>query len=159
MKENSDSLFLGLAIVMRFFQGLADTLVNVAVYSIVTFEFPTKKEQYFGYIQSSVGVGYMVGPVLGSVLYSKLNYQWTFYVFGGILTLASIVVFFLLPSRINHQQPIYGRVASEDPVLIEQASQIKAFFTNKRVLYAIISSMLSMIFMQFFQSILSIRLI
>jgi MFS family permease len=57
-------------IFLRFFQGLGDSLVSTAAYSIITIEFPTKKQSYIGYCQASVGIGLMIGPVIGQALYS-----------------------------------------------------------------------------------------
>ena len=36
-------------IVLRFFQGLGDSMVSTAGYSIITIEFPLQKEKYIGY--------------------------------------------------------------------------------------------------------------
>lgn len=55
-----------------------------------------------GYCESAVGVGLMIGPVLGSAVFSFAGYEKTFYVFGGIIALGLVCVFFLLPSRLNH---------------------------------------------------------
>lgn len=52
-------------IFLRFSQGLGDSLVSTAGYSIITIEFPTKKQTYIGYCQAAVGIGLMLGPVIG----------------------------------------------------------------------------------------------
>lgn len=41
---DNDIVFFVLAMVLRFIQGLADASVTVAVYSVVTMEFPEKRE-------------------------------------------------------------------------------------------------------------------
>lgn len=43
----------------------------------------------------------MVGPVLGSIIYSVLDFEYTFYAFGGIFIFAVILVALLLPKRLN----------------------------------------------------------
>jgi hypothetical protein len=48
-----------------------------------------------------VGVGLMLGPVLGSLIYGFMGYEDTFYVFTGFISLGAIVVIFLLPTSIN----------------------------------------------------------
>lgn len=97
IKANDCLLFFGLAITLRFVQGIAEACVVVSAYSIISFEFQKNREQYIGYAQASSGIGLMVGPVLGSVIYSNLNFQRVFYVFGGILLAGSILVILILP--------------------------------------------------------------
>ena len=55
-----------------------------------------------GYCESAVGVGLMIGPVLGSLVYGFCGYEKTFYVFGTVIGLGLVAVFILLPSRLNH---------------------------------------------------------
>lgn len=44
----------------------------------------------------------MLGPVLGQLIYSGVKYAATFYIFGGILTAALIVVIIIIPNHLNH---------------------------------------------------------
>ena len=67
-----DSLFLGLAIANRFISGVADAFVNVAAYSIATIEFTENRDTVLGYCQSGTGLGLMMGPVLGAIIYAQL---------------------------------------------------------------------------------------
>jgi MFS family permease len=69
---------------------------------LVTIEFPAKREEYMGYCESAVGIGLMIGPVLGSLIYGFVGYAPTFYIFGSVIGLGLIIVFFLLPPRLNH---------------------------------------------------------
>ena len=54
-----------------------------------------------GYCEAAVGVGLMIGPVLGAFVYGYCEYANTFYVFGTIIGVGLIAVFFLLPARLN----------------------------------------------------------
>jgi len=146
----------------------------------VTIEFPKRLEAYIGYCQAAVGLGLMLGPVLGQLIYTKVEYAATFYIFAGILTCALIVVLFIIPSHLNHvafdQSKTPSMVESKDGELGNQMAQFipseaetvrnfisifkrtieyKIFFRNPRAMIAAISSMFSMIFMLFFDSILS----
>jgi MFS family permease len=58
-------MFMICGLILRFFQGLGDSMVSTAGYSIITIEFPTKKETYIGYCQAAVGIGLMIGPIVG----------------------------------------------------------------------------------------------
>ena len=173
---------MALALVIRFIQGLGDSFVSTAgenkflfliflilitflAYSLVTIEFPTKREEYMGYCESAVGVGLMIGPVLGSLVYGFAGYEKTFYVFGSVIGLGLIAVFILLPKRLNHVNT--EPKAAEEAAVHEQAEEgaqdhrhvsFKMILTNRRAMIAAVASMFSMIFMLFFDSILSVRL-
>jgi len=75
--------------------------VSTAVYSVITIEFAHKREEYVGYCQSACGIGLMIGPVLGSMIYAQLQYENTFFVFSGMLFAACVLVYFILPARLN----------------------------------------------------------
>jgi len=169
--DNNDVPFFVLGLIFRFIQGAGDSFVSTAGYSIVTIEFPKRREAYIGYCQAAVGLGLMLGPVLGQLIYTKVEYAATFYIFAGILTCALIVVLFIIPSHLNHvafdQSKTPSMVESKDGELGNQMAQFipseaetrtieyKIFFRNPRAMIAAISSMFSMIFMLFFDSILS----
>jgi len=65
-----------------------------------------------GYCEASVGVGLMIGPVLGSLVFGFVGYEYTFYVFGALIGVGLITVYFLLPARLNH----VGGPAPHDPL-------------------------------------------
>ena len=80
----------------------------------MTIEFPKKREEYMGYCESAVGVGLMIGPVLGSAVFGLCGYAKTFYVFGTVIALGLVCVFFLLPSRLNHVGAAKAQVGVAD---------------------------------------------
>lgn len=93
--------FFGLSLVVRFVQGVGDSMVATASYSIVSIEFPHSREVYIGYCQTAVGLGLMLGPVIGTTIFKLVGYEFTFYVLAGVLVGSLLTAFFLLPSRIN----------------------------------------------------------
>jgi predicted MFS family arabinose efflux permease len=50
----------------------------------------------------------MLGPVIGSLIYSSLGYMYTFFVFGVILSVGCIFVIIALPSSLNRIIPDCG---------------------------------------------------
>ena len=44
---------------------------------------PESKEKWLGYYQAMWGIGAMIGPLIGSVLYKLFGYEYTFYVYGA----------------------------------------------------------------------------
>jgi MFS family permease len=120
----------------------------------------------------------MLGPVLGSLIYAKAGYELTFYIFGGILGAALIIVIIILPWSLNHtkvneveimekevetrntmQRMIKATLENKprpDPAPVAPLDiSYSIFFRNSRAMVACISAMFSMIFMLFFDSILS----
>ena len=185
--------FLVLALIIRFIQGLGDSFVSTAgmnlfpflnikysylAYSLVTIEFPDKREEYMGYCESAVGVGLMIGPVLGSFIFGLCGYEKTFYVFGTIIGIGLIVVFFLLPPRLNKNvMPSSVHDANREKNANADGSKkslnvsrdheeeegrkpvtFVMILKNRRAMVAAVSSMFAMIFMLFYDSILSDRL-
>lgn len=67
----------------------------------MTIEFPKKRETYIGYCQAAVGLGLMLGPVLGQLIYSGVGYAPTFYIFAGILSVSLIIVIIIIPGHLN----------------------------------------------------------
>lgn len=155
-------------------------------YSIITIEFPTKKETYIGYCQASVGIGLMLGPVIGQALYSLVQFEKTFYIFAGIMSVAMLIIVVVIPSHLNHADDIlsrgeidqyFERLKSTDarsssflvsrPVLMRsdakttQSSEVTylMFLKNRRAMMALVSGIFAMIFMLFFDGILTMHLI
>ena len=76
-------------------------MVATAAYSIVSIEFPHQREVYIGYCQTSVGLGLLLGPVLGTTIYRFAKYELTFYILAVVLSISLCTAFFMIPNRIN----------------------------------------------------------
>lgn len=103
----------------------------------------------------------MVGPVMGSMIYSSLGYENTFFVFSGLLFVACVFVFFILPGRLNKlEESNADSEADEERNSVEAEKQVtfKMFLFNGRVMMATFSSMIAMVFMLFYNGILSVHL-
>ena len=104
----------------------------------------------------------MIGPVLGSMIYASLGYEKTFFVFAGMLLLSCCFVFFILPSRMNKIDENLEAEAEADQeggsIVPEKEITFKMFIFNPRAMMAIISSAIAMIFMLFYNGILSVHL-
>ena len=53
-------------------------------------------EKVISLMESFLGLGCALGPVLGSVTYEFFGFAWTFLIFGIILSPTSILLFFCL---------------------------------------------------------------
>ena len=85
-------MFITLALLNRFLQGFSSSLIQTTMYSICTNFFPDDKDAMVGYIEAVTGVGLILGPLLGSGLYSIGGYIFIFYSFGSIFLLFSFFV-------------------------------------------------------------------
>lgn len=69
--------------------------------SIIAQEFPNDRPKYLALINMALGLGLAIGPVIGSVVYSLLDYLNTFYFFAGYIFIIGTVCVTLIPSRLN----------------------------------------------------------
>jgi MFS family permease len=89
--ENKNA-FITLALLNRFLQGFASSLIQTTMYSISTNFFPLHKDAMVGYIEAVTGVGLIMGPLIGSALYSIGGYKFIFYAFGSLFIVFSFFI-------------------------------------------------------------------
>jgi len=58
-----------------------------------------------GYIEAVTGIGLIMGPIIGSVLYSIGGYTFIFYSFGGIFIVFSFFIKTIFPDRVDKMNP------------------------------------------------------
>lgn len=99
----NNNLFFGTAMVVRGFQGFANSFIGTSIYSMTTIEFPEDREKYIGYVELALGLGLMLGPVLGSVFMNLTDgsFEITFYIFGFLIAMGGLFAFFALPNYLN----------------------------------------------------------
>jgi len=104
----------------------------------------------------------MIGPVLGSMIYGQLGYENTFFTFAGILLASCALVFFILPKRLNKLDADLDALAEDQERSSnhQPAKQVtfSMFLLNTRAMLAVFSSMIAMVFMLFYNSILAVEL-
>jgi MFS family permease len=66
---SNSKTFFALSLIVRFIQGVGDSMVATSAYSIVSIEFPHQREVYIGYCQTAVGLGLLLGPVIGTTIF------------------------------------------------------------------------------------------
>jgi MFS family permease len=62
------------------------------MYSISTNFFPDHKEAMVGYIEAATGIGLILGPLIGSTLFSIGGYHFIYYFFGSIFVVCSFFI-------------------------------------------------------------------
>lgn len=52
-----------------------------------------------GWVEAMTGLGLIVGPIIGSSLYSLFGYSYTFFIYGAFLVLLAIMIRCNFPQR------------------------------------------------------------
>ena len=55
--------------------------------------------EILGLIEAMIGLGLVIGPIIGSTLYSLFGFKGTFYVYGGFEVVLAIIMRINLPER------------------------------------------------------------
>ena len=115
-----------LLMVSQIIGGLGFQLQIVASQSfIASLESPYRRERGFGYLTFSAAVGQMIGPALGGVIASRLNFRGAFFV-ALLLSIAGLIVLgFREQNQIRHSGPYSLR---------EDMKRAAAVFSDSRML-------------------------
>ena len=99
--DDSGAKFFWFTCLIRFFQGYGDSLVMTTNFSVISSNFSDDREMYIGYLEASEGMGLMMGPALGSVVYGAFGYEWAFYSFSIMIVMTFVVQMIFLPNHLN----------------------------------------------------------
>ena len=82
-KIKDNTAFIITAFLLRVLQGVADSLVTTIGLAIVNVTYTHNRESYLGKFEAAAGLGYTLGPIIGSVIYDKLGFLATFTMVGA----------------------------------------------------------------------------
>lgn len=97
----SAGAFYGISYVSRLVQGIADAQICVALFSITSIEFKVQPAKYMGFMQGSLGLGMLLGPVISALVYGAMKYWGTFFFYGCTILVFGGGAACLLPARLN----------------------------------------------------------
>lgn len=130
-------------------------------------EFPNEQEKYIALIETAVGVGLILGPVLGSAIYAFAGFSSTFFIIGGVFLILTPILFCLLPDSIDRtDNPVETDVEKrlhqyEDSRPIESLGtkvSFKKLLSIRRFLLASMGGMMANILYCFMEPVLAFRL-
>ncbi len=91
-KIQNQHLIVLFSIILRVLQGASSAFIQTTCYAIAINDYPDKQEAMIGYIEAVTGVGLIIGPIIGSTLYTFLGFDLTFYLYGLAILLFAIFV-------------------------------------------------------------------
>lgn len=75
--STSNTVLVALCLLIRTLQGLSSSMIQTTSYAIIAVLYPNDQQKYLGILEASMGVGMLLGPVLGSLLYTLFEFKWT----------------------------------------------------------------------------------
>ena len=97
MTDTKDIFYYSM--VIRLAQGSSSACVQVTCYSIATNDFPEMKDTIVGWLEALTGLGLILGPIIGSLLYSAVGFKHAFFIYGAFLVMLSIVIKINFPKQ------------------------------------------------------------
>ena len=84
---DSATWFVGLSILAQCLGGVGAGINVTCAMAIITSHYPDEREENIGILEGGTGLGLLLGPLLGSVLYALGGYSLPFWTVGGICIL------------------------------------------------------------------------
>ncbi|XP_067937466.1 MFS-type transporter SLC18B1-like [Watersipora subatra] len=97
--DQIDTSYVVLEVSLRIMQSLGSGAILIAAMTMLTTTFPTRTTTILSYSQMAVGLGYMVGPAIGSGLFAAGQFVTVFAGVGFILVTIAIISWFALPKE------------------------------------------------------------
>lgn len=118
-------IFLSISLIARIFQGIGLSASSSVLFAYLPQLYNDDSlQQKIGYMEASTGIGMMIAPIFGSLLYYALGYQSLFYVISALLCVLTPVLIRTLPA----DQPI-SKDQNQPLSLWKVLSKRKVFLT------------------------------
>jgi MFS family permease len=75
--------FVLLSFVWKFLCGVGAGINSTSSFAIISTHFKAERERYIGYMENASGLGLLLGPTVGSVLYKLGGYMTPFFTMGN----------------------------------------------------------------------------
>ena len=81
--------------------GYADSLILTTSVSLLGSNFSDQRARYFGLMEAACGLGLIIGPPIGSIMYGYFGFEGAFMVFSGIIFINLATCICLLSNKLN----------------------------------------------------------
>jgi len=92
-------LYTLLCFLFRILTALGSAAGSTAGYTIVSIEFKENYSQCYGILQSAIGLGVIIGPAVGGLLYAGGGFVMPFAVLGSVILVSVPLTLYCLPSH------------------------------------------------------------
>ena len=94
-KIEAESFVIVVACLLRFGQGSAYGAVNTVVFSFAAQAYPDEVEKLISILEGATGIGFILGPVLGSYIYNAIGFSLTYFFVGLSLIIIALLTYCL----------------------------------------------------------------
>ena len=145
----NDTVFISLAILLRLIGGIGQGFLAVSSYAMAAVRYKHNLQEKVGLLEAGNGIGFLVGPIVGGVIYQYTHFSVPFFTFGILL----LILIFMLRNNLDEDL---------DTVPIHEEGDLKIGFRylikHKRILFAAIAQFFTLAVLTFGQPIFGERL-
>lgn len=118
--DNNRNEYIVLCFVVRIFEAVGAAAFGTASFAIMAFNFPKHIATMFGTLETLTGIGLMLGPPLGGILFEFGGFILPFAVLGSFLLVIALISIFMLPIQKVTSLPHEGSIFSllKIPIII-----------------------------------------
>ena len=93
--------------------GMASAMLNVSIYSFASLIWPEDVESQISKLEAMSGIGLILGPIMGSIVYTFAGFKLSFFIFGACLIPVTFAAYYYL-ARKQREQTAFTAVDSDD---------------------------------------------
>lgn len=157
-------IFAILIFFFRFCQGGSSCSIQTTSYAVISMTFPQEQEKYIAMMQTAIGSGLIIGPVMGTFLYAMFGFSNTFFLIGVCFLFLTFALSLLVPNSIDKkdEEPIIERRLTlyEDEVQISTDEEVSFFRLIKELKFILagMGGMISVFMLCYMEPVLAFRL-
>lgn len=111
---------VGILICMHLFLGAFFSVVSTGYYSVATLILANTQSAAISSIETASGIGYIVGPILGSMLYDTLGYTCTYSIVSLCMLILAFVTRMFLSTHLQYETPSETMIEEEEDDDVEE---------------------------------------
>ena len=126
--DNNNHLLIGLICTTQFCIGGLLSIITTGYYASATLIRTSNPDRAISFLETAVGIGYILGPLIGSWIYDEMGYAHVYRVASAIMVLLGVVTFKCM-SPLFTAKKVVGGVEDDECYGMERAT--KDVFTDE----------------------------